>query len=105
MIGEHFGDQFLPPVPDADLEAWAWAREEAHRLPTAILACLDPFTVRDRIACYEGDYRHHPERGALANLLLLRAVLDQAVAWHTSLIPARSAVERGPERGQEGDER
>jgi hypothetical protein len=105
VIGEHFGDQFLPLVPGGDLEAWAWAREEARRLPTAIMACLDPFTVRDRIACYEGDHRRHPERGALANLLLLRAVLDQSVAWHTSLIPTRPAAEHGPERGQGGDER
>ena len=98
MIGEHFGDQFLSPVPGADLEAWAWARQEAHRLPMAILACLDPFTVRDRIASYEADYRRHPERGALANVLLLRAVLDRAVAWQADRLPSRSV----PERGQEG---
>jgi hypothetical protein len=82
VIGQHFPDQFLPPAPGGDREAWAWARQEARRLPRAILACLDPFTLRDRIAGYECDYRRHPERGALANLLLLRAVLDQTVTWH-----------------------
>jgi hypothetical protein len=100
-----FPDRFLPPTPGGDPEAWAWARQEARRLPAAILACLDPFTLRDRIAGYEGDYRRHPERGALANLLLLRAALDQAVAWHTRLIPTRPAAEPGPGRGQRGDER
>jgi hypothetical protein len=100
-----FPDRFLPPAPGSDPEAWAWARQEAHRLPAAILACLDPFTVRDRIACYEGDYRRHPERGTLANLLLLRAALDQAVAWQADLLPTRPAAERNPECGQGGAER
>jgi hypothetical protein len=99
-----FPDRFLPPVPGSDPEAWAWARQEAHRLPAAILACLDPFTLRDRVLAYEGDYRRHPERGALANLLLLRAALDQAVAWQADLLPARVAPQPGPERGQGGAE-
>jgi hypothetical protein len=103
---QRFPDQFLAPVPGSDPEAWAWARQEAHRLPAAVLACLDPFTLRDRLLVYEGDHRRHPERGALANLLLLRALLDRAVAWHTGLLPTRPAApERGLQRGQGGEER
>ena len=101
MNDPRFPDRFLPPVPGGDPEAWAWAREEAHRLPPAVLACLDPFTLRDRIACYEADYRRHPERGALANVLLLRAVLDRAVAWQAQ----RTALRADLERGQGGDQR
>ena len=101
MIGEHFPDQFLPPVPCGDREAWAWAREEAHRLPPVVLAALDPFTLRDRIVGYERAYQCHPERGALANLLVLRAVLDRAVAWQADRLPTRPS----PQRGQGGAER
>jgi hypothetical protein len=98
VIGERFGDQFLPPVPGNDWEAWAWAREEAHRLPPVVLAALDPFTLRDRIACYERAYQQQPERGALANVLLLRAVLDRAITWQADRIPTRPS----PQRGQGG---
>jgi hypothetical protein len=100
VIGEQFPDRFLSPVPGGDAEAWAWARQQARRLPPVILACLDPFTLRDRLLIYEGDYRRHPERGALANLLLLRAVLDQAVAWQTQRAVLLAGPERGSERGQ-----
>jgi hypothetical protein len=96
-----FLDRFLPPVPGSDPEARAWARAEADRLPAAILACLDSFTVRDRIAGYEGDYRRHPERGALANLLLLPAALDQTIAWRSDLLPTRPAPQRDQEGGVE----
>jgi hypothetical protein len=92
-----FPDQFLPPVPASDREAWAWAQQEARRLPVAVLACLDPFTLRDRLAVYRQD----PEGGALASVLLLRAVLDRVVAWQADRVPTRPE----PERGQGGAER
>jgi hypothetical protein len=94
-----FPNRFLPLVPGGDPEAWAWAREEAHRLPLAVLACLDPFALRDRIAGYEADYRRCTERGALANVLL-RAVLDRAVAWQADRLPGRPAPQRGQGGGQ-----
>ena len=94
-----FPDAFLPPVPASDLVAWA--RGEAARLPLAVLACLDPFTLRDRIAWYEGDQQRHPDEGTAAAGLLLRAVLDRAVAWQTQ----RTALRACPERGQGGAER
>ena len=96
-----FPDQFLPARAGGDPEAWAWARTEASRLPPVVVAALDPFTLRDRIACYEHDYQRHPERGAWANVLLLRAVLDRAVAWQADRLPTRPL----PERGQGGGER
>ena len=83
------------------MEAWAWAREEAHRLPPVILAALDPFTLRDRIVAYERTYQLQPERGALANVLLLRAVLDRAVTWQADRLPCRPVPERGQEGGAE----
>jgi hypothetical protein len=105
MNHQRFPDQFLPPAPGADLEAWAWARQEAHRLPPVVLAALDPFTLRDRIACYERTYQQYPERGAMANVLLLRAVLDRAVTWQADRLPTRPTPERGPDHGRGGAER
>ena len=98
-----FPDRFLPPRPGSDLTAWA--REEADRLPLAVLACLDPFALRDRIAWYEGDQQRHPDEGAAAAGLLLRAVLDRAVAWQTQRTVLLADPERGSERGQGGAER
>jgi len=94
-----FPDRFLPPRLGSDLVAWA--REEAARLPLAVLACLDPFALRDRIAWYEADQQRHPDEGTAAAGLLLRAVLDRAVAWQAQ----RTAVLAGPERGRGGGER
>jgi hypothetical protein len=103
VIPERFPEQFLPPAPAGDPEAWQWACREAQQVPTVILAALDPFTLRDRIACYERDYGQHPHRGALANVLLLRAVLDRAVTWQTDRLPTRPGSERG--QGGGGRER
>jgi hypothetical protein len=97
-----FPNSFLPRS-DSDLTAWA--REEAARLPLAVLACLDPFTMRDLIAWYEGDQQRHPDEGRAAAGLLLRAVLDRAVAWQTQRTVRLADPERGPERGQGGAER
>jgi hypothetical protein len=101
----YFPDSFLSPEPCGDREAWAWAREEAHRLPPVVLAALDPFVLRDRIVAYERTYQQQPERGALANVLLLRAVLDRTVTWQADRLPTRPTPERGPERGRGGGER
>jgi hypothetical protein len=101
----HFPDQFLPTRAGRDPEAWQWARDEARRLPPVVLAALDPFTLRDRIACYEHEYERHPERGVLANVLVLRAVLDRAVAWQADHLPTRPDPERGHKRSQGGGER
>jgi hypothetical protein len=101
VTGEQFPDRFLPPVPGRDREAWAWAREEAHRLPPVVLAALDPFTLRDRIVAYERTYQQQSERGALANALVLRAVLDRTLIWQADRLPTRPS----PQRGQGGAER
>jgi hypothetical protein len=98
-----FPDSFLPPRPGSHLAAWA--REEAARLPLAVVACLDPFALRDRIAWYEGDHQRHPDEGAAAAGLLLRAVLDRAVAWQTQRTVLLADPERRPERGQGGAQR
>ncbi len=98
-----FPDAFLPARPTSDLVAWA--RQEAARLPAAVLACLDPFALRDRIAWYQGDQQRHPDEGAAAAGLLLRAVLDRAVAWQTQRTVLLADPQRGPERGQGGGER
>jgi hypothetical protein len=94
-----FPDRFLPSRTDSGLAAWA--RQEAGRLPLAVVACLDPFALRDRIAWYEGDQQRHPDEGAAAAGLLLRAVLDRAVAWQAQ----RTALRASPERSQGGGER
>jgi hypothetical protein len=98
-----FPDSFLPPRPGSDLVAWA--RGEAARLPLPVLACLDPFTVRDRIARYEGDQQQHSDEGATAAGLLLRAVLDRAVAWQAQRTVPLADPERGPERAKGGGAR
>jgi hypothetical protein len=94
-----YPDAFLPPVPGSDLVAWA--RQEANHLPLAVVACLDPFTLRDRIAFYEADQQRHPDEGTVAAGLLLLAVLDRAVAWQADRVPTRPE----PERGLGGGER
>ena len=98
-----FPDRFLPPRPGSDLAAWA--HEEAARLPLAVLACLDPFALRDRIAWYEADQQRHLDEGAAAAGLLLRALLDRAVAWQTQRTVLLADPQRGTERGQGGGER
>jgi hypothetical protein len=95
-----FPDRFLPPVPGSELAAWA--RQEANRLPLPVVACLDPFALRDRIAWFEHDQQRDPDEGLAAAALLLRAVLDRAVAWQTARTALRADPQRGPERGQEG---
>jgi hypothetical protein len=97
-----FPNSFLPRS-GSDLTAWA--RGEADRLPLAVVACLDPFALRDRVAWYEGNQRRHPDEGAAAAGLLLRAVLDRAVAWQAQRTVLLADPERGPERGQGGAER
>ena len=99
MNDPRFPDRFLPPRLGSDLVAWA--REEAARLPLAVLACLDPFALRDRIAWYEADQQRHPDEGTVAAGVLLLAVLDRAVAWQTQ----RTVLRADPERGQGGAER
>jgi hypothetical protein len=94
MTPDRFPDQFLPALARGDREAWQWAREEAAQLPPAVLAVLDPFAVRDRIACYE----RQSGRGAWLNGLLLRAVLDRVVAWQAD----RACPRPAPQRGQHG---
>jgi hypothetical protein len=94
-----FPDRFLPSRPGSDVAAWA--RGEAARLPLAVVACLDPFALRDRIAFYEADHQRHPDEGGAAAGLLLRAVLDRAVAWQAQ----RTAVLADPECGRGGGER
>ena len=103
MNDPRFPDRFLPPRPSSDLTAWAG--QEAARLPLAVVACLDPFALRDRIAWYEGDQQRHPDEGAAAAGLLLRAALDRAVAWQTQRTVLLADPERGSERGQGGVER
>jgi hypothetical protein len=89
-----FPDRFLPPRPGSDLTAWAG--QEAARLPLAVVACLDPFALRDRIAWYEGDQQRHPDEGAAAAGRLLRAVLDRTVAWQVDhAVPTHPTSERG----------
>jgi hypothetical protein len=95
-----FPDRFLPTGPDSGLAAWA--REEANRLPLPVVACLDPFALRDRLAWFEHDQQRDPDEGVAAAALLLRAVLDRAVAWQAARTALHAAAERGPERGQEG---
>ena len=90
-----FPDQFLPTPARGDPEAWAWARNEARRLPPVVLACLDPFTLRDRIAGYEHDHQRHPEPGTQANVLLLRAVLDRVADWQADRLPTRPEQDQG----------
>jgi hypothetical protein len=95
-----FPDAFLPAVLGSDLVAWAGG--EAARLPLAVVACLDPFALRDRVAWYEGDQQRDPDEGTTAaGLLLLLAVLDRAVAWQAQ----RTVRLADPERGQGGGER
>ena len=100
MNDPRFGDRFLPPGPDGDLAAWA--RAEADRLPLPVVACLDPFALRDALARFEHDQQRDPDEGLAAAALLLRAVLDRAVAWQTARTTLRADPQRGPERGQEG---
>jgi hypothetical protein len=92
-----FPDQFLPTPACGDPAAWAWAWGEARRLPLVVLACLDPFTLRDRIVDYEASY----DPGAQANALVLRAVLDRAVAWQADRLPTRPAQRQGGGGGRE----
>jgi hypothetical protein len=93
-----FPDAFLPAVPGSDLVAWA--RAEADRLPLPVVACLDPFALRDALVRFEHDQQRDPDED-LAAALLLRAALDRAVAWQV----ARTVVHADLERGQGGAER
>jgi hypothetical protein len=94
-----FPDSFLPAVPGSDLVAWA--RGEADRLPLPVVACLDPFALRDALVRFERDQQHDPDEGLAAAALLLRATLDRTVAWQTTRTAVHAAPEP-PERSQEG---
>jgi hypothetical protein len=93
-----FLDSFLPPRPGSDLAAWA--SEEANRLPLPVVACLDPFALRDSLVRFEHDQQRDPDEGLAAAALLLRAVLDRTVAWQADRLPARPAPQRGQGGGQ-----